>query len=137
MRVVIDTNVIVSALVTRSGNPARVVEAALAGEITPVMDSRTIAEARAVLARPAFATKHGIDPAWSQYVLDALEDSGIVLETVPTFGGSLPDESDRPFVEVALAAGATLVTGNARHFPAETGVVVLSPAEAVQRLLGG
>src|ERR1041385_7244191 len=100
MRVVIDTNVIVSALVTQSGNSARIVEAALAGELTPVMDSRTIAEARTVLARPAFATKHGVDPLWSQYVLDALEDSGTVLDAVPAFGGPVPDDSDRPFIEL-------------------------------------
>jgi predicted nucleic acid-binding protein len=59
MRVVIDTNVIVSALVTRSGNPARVLEAALTGTFTAVMDSRMIDEAREVLARPVFAhTRH-------------------------------------------------------------------------------
>jgi len=134
MRVVIDTNVIVSALVTRSGNPARVIEAALHGEITSVLDQRTIREAREVLARPKFATKHGVDPAWSEYVLDALEDSGTLLDNVPPYVGSLPDESDRPFVELALAGSAILVTGNTRHFPAETGVTVLTPAELVARL---
>jgi len=48
----------VSALVTRSGNPARVIEAALRGEILSVLDPRTIREAREVLAHPVFATKH-------------------------------------------------------------------------------
>ena len=134
MRVVIDTNVIVSALVTRSGNPARVVEAALHGEITAVLDHRTLREARDVLARPVFATKHGVEPAWAQYVLDALEDSSAVLDSVSPYVGPLPDESDRPFVELALAADAILVTGNTRHFPAETDVTVLTPAELVALL---
>ena len=47
-----------------------------------------------------------------------------MLDSVPAYEGTLPDESDRPFVEVARAAGATLITGNTRHFPSETGIIV-------------
>ncbi len=43
----------------------------------------------------------------------------------------LPHASDLPFLEVAHEAGAVLVTGNPRHFPARAraGVAVLSPRE--------
>jgi hypothetical protein len=48
---------------------------------------------------------------------------------------NLPDPDDAPFIEVALAADVPLVTGNERHFPAETqgGCLVLSPAGFVAR----
>jgi hypothetical protein len=59
------------------------------------------------------------------------------VDDVPEYSGILPDDSDRLFVEVALSAGAALVTGNRKHFPSDTGIEVLTPAEAGQRLLVG
>ena len=45
----------------------------------------------------------------------------------------LPDVTDAPFLEVALAAGAPLVTGNVQHCPGKCrrGVRVLTPAEYI------
>jgi hypothetical protein len=42
VRVVIDTNVLVSGLISRSGPPARIVNAVLRGEIVPVMSEATL-----------------------------------------------------------------------------------------------
>jgi alpha-beta hydrolase superfamily lysophospholipase len=46
------------------------------------------------------------------------------------------DVKDAPFLALAHAAGASLLTGNLNHFaePAQAGVVVLSPAEYLARL---
>lgn len=48
----------------------------------------------------------------------------------------LPHEADRPFLEVAAAADAVLVTGNLRHFPkhARAGVTVGGPKEFLELL---
>ena len=54
MKVVLDTNVLVSGLLNPDGNPGRVLDLLLAGEITLLVDDRILAEYRAVLARPRF-----------------------------------------------------------------------------------
>ncbi|MEK7223500.1 MAG: putative toxin-antitoxin system toxin component, PIN family [Pseudomonadota bacterium] len=52
MRVIIDTNVLVSGLISRSGPPAQIINAVLRGEIVPVMSDVTFAELEEVLHRP-------------------------------------------------------------------------------------
>jgi hypothetical protein len=51
---------------------------------------------------------------------------------------ALPEPKDAPFLALAHAAGAWLVTGNLKHFPksARIGVTVLSPADYLAHLTG-
>jgi putative PIN family toxin of toxin-antitoxin system len=131
LRIVLDTNVIVSGLLNPGGNPGRVLDLFLAGEVTLIVDDRILAEYRAVLRRPKF----GLDAADVSDFLDLLEAESERVAATP-FGSKLPDESDRAFLEVALAAGAeSLVTGNVRHFrlPNVGRLSVDSPAEFVRR----
>ena len=53
------------------------------------------------------------------------------LSRYPT---TLPDDADRAFVEVALATGVPIITGNLRHFPAALGIDAVLPSEMVRRL---
>ena len=127
--VVLDTNILVSALLSPFGPPARVFDLALAGEIRLVYDDRIVAEYREVLVRPRFG-----------FALEAIAD---VMAFIEAEGESvialplavvLPDPDDLPFLEVAAQADATLVTGNRVHFPeAVCGLVrVLAPAEFIR-----
>jgi putative PIN family toxin of toxin-antitoxin system len=112
LRIVLDTNVLVSGLLNPEGNPGRILDLFLAGEVTLLADDRILAEYRAVLRRPKF----GLDAADVSDFLDLLEAESERVTATP-IGSKLPDESDRAFVEVALAGGAeSLVTGNVRHF---------------------
>ena len=111
-RVVLDTNVLVSSLLGSSGPPAHVVDLATGGRIVACYDARILAEYREVLSRPRFR----ITPDAIASTLRELAEEGLaVLPAADT--RDLPDESDRPFLEVALTADAWLVTGNLRHFP--------------------
>ena len=100
----------------------------LAGELAAAYDDRLLAEYRQVLARPRFS----FDPPAVADLLDFLVAGGqpVVARPLPA---SLPDPEDLPFLEVAVAAVAVLITGNRRPFPAEArgGVQVLSPAEFI------
>jgi putative PIN family toxin of toxin-antitoxin system len=128
--VVIDTNVLVSALLSPFGPPARVLDLLLAGDLQMAYDDRCLAEYRQVLARPRF----GFDPPAVADLLDFLVAGGqpVVARPVPA---SLPDPEDLPFLEVAAEAGAALIRGNRRHFPpdARGGVRVLSPSRFVAK----
>lgn len=124
---VIDTNVLVSALLARhpASNPVRVVEAVLDGRVLPLHAPGIIEEYREVLSRPEFS----FNPALVDAVIGGFLENG--REIPPAFSGEpFPDPTDKVFYCVALGAqedGAKLVTGNKRHYPAAAFVV--SPAE--------
>ena len=110
--VVLDTNVLVSALLSPQGPPAQIVGLTLAGELTAAHDPRILDEYREVLARSEF----GFSRPLVREILAVLELDGLPTTAHP-LSQRLPDPADEPFLEVASAAGAALITGNSRHFP--------------------
>jgi putative PIN family toxin of toxin-antitoxin system len=131
VRIVVDTNVLVSGLLNAAGNPGRVVDGLLLGELVVVVDDRILAEYRQVLARPKFK----FNPIQREHVLEFIEACSEHV-AAPPLSAPLPDPADAPFLEVAACASAdALVTGNIRHFPPDrrSGVVVLTPTELVLR----
>ena len=123
--VVIDTNVIVSALITKKPNAAttRVLELALMGEIVPLYDQNVLDEYLEVLTRKKFKLKEDS----IQYIIKTITINGI--DTLRTsFLEDMPDEDDRVFYELSLSEpDSLLITGNSKHFPRTPRVV--SPSE--------
>ncbi len=133
MRLVVDTNVLVSALLTPSGIPARLLEQIQTGGYALIFDARILDEYRRVLNRPEFA----FSPGAVAELLSAVQSSGLQVDALP-LAVRLPDADDLAFLEVAAAglAGA-LITGNARHFDpiqGAHGIRVVSPREALELL---
>ena len=130
MRVVLDTNVLVSALLSPHGSPAQVLQLIVANKAVLCYDARILDEYRQVLRRPKFSfDRHHVDE-----LLDFLESAGQAVACTP-LRNALPDTSDHPFLEAALAGHADfLITGNLRHFPAKlrVGATVVTPAEFLQ-----
>jgi len=125
LRVVLDTNILVSGLLSETGPPGALVSLLPENLFVACYDARILAEYREVLRRPHLA----IAPDKVEQLLSDLEEEGefVVGHPLPE---RLPDSSDEPFLEVAVAAGADyLVTGNLRHFPSylRHGVAVVSP----------
>lgn len=122
MRAALDTNVLVSGLLTSDGPCGHILALAFEGRIELCVDERMLGEYETVLPRPAFGLAR-------QDVVDALAVvRGRAEAVVPDpLHAVLPHEGDRPFLEVAAAAEAVLVTGNKRHYPkrARRGVVVV------------
>jgi putative PIN family toxin of toxin-antitoxin system len=131
--VVIDTNVLVSGLLRAKGPPGRILDLILTGELHPVFDDRILLEYRRVLSRPRFDFRP--QDVWD--LLEYLRYSGWHL-VAPPLAVTLPDPDDLPFLEVAVAAQAPLITGNFRHFPRpaihKTGVRLFSPARFLEQL---
>ena len=123
--VVIDTNVIVSALITKKTSAAttRVLELALMGEIVPLYDQDVLDEYLEVLTRKKFKLKEDS----IQYIIKTITINGI--DTLRTsFLEDMPDEDDRVFYELSLSEpDSLLITGNSKHFPRTPRVV--SPSE--------
>ncbi len=100
---VIDTNILVSAMLTHNPQAAtaRVLNYIVEGVITPVYNDDIISEYQEVLHRPKFC----FDPLLVQNVLDYFRHYGIQVQPVP-YEGSMPDEKDRAFYEVSLGLPA-------------------------------
>ena len=127
MRIVLDTNVLVSALLSPFGTPAEVLRLITTGTVRLCHDARILGEYRQVLLRPAFP----FHPLQVEALLDQIEADGVPV-TALALSHRLPDPDDEAFLEVALAGKARhLVTGNLRHFPPgnRQGVCVVSPRE--------
>ena len=138
MRVVIDTNVLVSGLISPHGVPARIIDLAFLGQIICVYDDRILAEYAEVLARPKFSRV--IRPQDRDDILDFFERLGErVLAEPLILPPDIPDKDDLPFIEVAVAGQARLlITGNMEHFACfdRCGLIVraATPAEALALL---
>jgi putative PIN family toxin of toxin-antitoxin system len=132
VRIVLDTNVLVSGLLSPFGPPGEIVRMVSSGALVLCLDARIFAEYDDVLARPRF----GFDLDAVAALLDYIDFRSEVVASGP-LEQRLPDPDDEPFLEVAAACGADcLVTGNLAHFPEKSraGVDVLSPAQFVDRL---
>ena len=134
MKIVLDTNVLVSGLLQALGPSGRIVRVVAAGALTLCYDPRILAEYREVLLRERF----GFDPDRVATLLEQIRSDGTPVAAGP-LAARLPDPDDEPFLEVAVAARARcLVTGNLKHYPVDArhGVEVLSPRDFVELYRG-
>lgn len=124
MKVVIDTNVLVSGLINVDGTPAQVINLLLNGRLILLYDGRILREYEEVLRRRKFGFGQSVLP-----LLDYIRNEGEFVAANPvarTFG----DADDRMFYEVATTGNARfLVTGNKEHYPRER--LIKSPKEFV------
>lgn len=130
MQIVLDTNVLVSGLLSASGPPGRIVEAALAGHLELVFDEAIRREYEEVLRRPELA----LPPGRVDVLLATIDGFGRRVAAVPPWSTRLPDPNDGMFLAVAAATASVVVTGNIRHFPSRCrgGVVVLTPRQFIE-----
>lgn len=125
---VVDTNVIVSALITKNPDspPRQVLRAMMTGDIIPLYHQNIIAEYGEVLNRAKFHLKN----TTVQTVLKAIQQFGIEVMPSPT-GEVLIDMDDLVSYEVAMEK-RYLVTGNQKHYPARNFIV--TPTEMLEIL---
>ena len=119
---VIDTNVLVSAMLKWTSVPGNILEFAFSGTIIPVLNDGIVAEYRQVLMRDKFhLTKDIVDD-----VIQALEEHGEYIDA-DSMDYELPDPKDEVFYAIVMEKrkdeDAYLVTGNIKHFPKEPFVV--------------
>ena len=130
IKAVIDTNVIVSAYITKNLEAAtsKVWEAVLQCELTPIYNDEILDEYSEVLRREKF----GIPEHLIKWALDKIVTNGVRGERVLS-DEFFPDPKDVVFYEVALSKeDAYLVTGNIKHFPRKP--IVVTPAEMLEIL---
>lgn len=127
---VIDTNVLVSALLTHNKRSAtiQIMDAMFANKIVPLYNEEIIMEYEDVLHRAKFSFSE-VDV---NHYLETLKKAGVNSQRI-TSSEHFPDPKDVVFYEVALSKDdAYLVTGNKKHFPQNP--IVVTPAEMLEIL---
>ena len=113
MRVIVDTNIIVSGLISPAGPPGKIVEALLQGLLVPVMSPATLAELQAVLSRPRLRRLFECAGIEATEFLDEFREFTEIIEPEPV---DIPvrDENDRIFLELAATRPPVdfLITGD-------------------------
>ena len=119
---VIDTNVLVSAMLKEGSAPWKIIQEALDGCITPLLNGEILSEYGEVLLRKKF----GFSESAVAKLVTELPKRALFLNAEPTTE-VFPDPDDAVFYEIVMAApdkeNAYLVTGNLKHFPAKSFVV--------------
>jgi putative PIN family toxin of toxin-antitoxin system len=119
MRVVIDTNVIVSALMNVNGIPAKILSQVLNGNMKVLYDNRILFEYMDVLTRKKFSFD-----AWTvNDLINYIKYDGEFINA-GHLNVKFQDESDKKFYEVYKSGEADyLITGNIKHFPDDDTIV--------------
>lgn len=129
---VIDTNVIVSALLKWNSVPGVVLQAVFNGFVVPVYNDEILNEYRNVLNRPKF----GFSSELISETISQIESLGVMENALETVAEAMPDPKDIVFYSIALSHGKTaethLVTGNVKHFPANP--IVVTPRQMLDFL---
>lgn len=119
---VIDTNVLVSAMLKNGSVPGQVVAEALYGDIIPIINDEILAEYEDVLNRPKFRFDKGVVKVF----LDELKKRAVYTD-YGLIEDEIQDSKDVVFYAVLMEKrkekDAYLVTGNLKHFPVRTYIV--------------
>lgn len=138
MRAVLDTNVVVSALLW-GGTPDRLIQAAIDGALELATSPALVEELREVLARPSLASRLmqqrlRAEQAVSLYARLATQVSPLAIEAIVA-----ADPDDDHVLACAIAARAELVVSGDRHLidlKTHRGIRILTPAQALDIIAG-
>jgi len=129
MLLVLDTNVIVSAFINPSGKPSHIVKMILGRKAEICYNSIILSEYENVMQRPKFSEK--LDTGKIRSFIDLLRLVGTSSDPLPS-KIKFNDESDRIFYDTAKESGSLLITGNIKHYPKES--FILLPADFLSRI---
>ncbi len=132
MKIVLDTNILISGMLNPFGPPGKIVDFLKSDILQLVVDDRIIAEYIDVLNRDYFLKY--FSESDREDIIDYLSknsyysSSNVVIK-------DMPDEGDMPFIEMAITEGVPLITGNIKHFPVQLrkGCIVISPAQFLEQ----
>ena len=131
LKLVVDTNVVISALLKPESNPALIMSLILRGDCRLCVTEKIFSEYEEVSGRGKFKK---LDQASLREFLSTLRSKALWVVPKVTIDGMTKDPEDNAFLECALESKADfLITGNIHHFPEEKfrRASIVTPAEFV------
>ena len=129
--VVVDTNVLISAMLKENSVPYKVIDLIFKGKIIPLMHKEILAEYERIANRPKFKFLDYV----IEFFINGMKDNGKFIDA-KDFDEILPDQKDKIFYCVLMTAredlDAYLVTGNLKHFPKK--IFIVTPRELLDIL---
>ena len=126
---VIDTNVVVSSMLSHESNPGLIIDYVVAGNIIPILNEEILKEYLNVLTR----NKFGFNDIAIKETIDVIKKDAIYLQREQTIEDFI-DKDDIVFFEIVMSARSTmdayLITGNMKHYPVRSYVV--TPKEMIE-----
>ncbi len=134
MKIVLDTNVLISGILKPSSPPGRIVDFLRSGVLQLVVDDRILAEYTDVLRRDYFLQY--FEKSAREDVIEYLSKNSYYTSS-RVVAHSMPDGGDTPFLEIALSEEVPLITGNLKHYPKRLrrNCIVLSPKQFINEFL--
>ena len=125
--IVLDTNILISAVLTPVGNPAKIIAlVSRTKEVQIFYSSAILKEYVTVLSYERLK----ITAETQSAIIGNLRAFGVLIEpTVSTI--PLPDETDRIFYDAAKSSSSFLITGNIKHYPNDPDII--TPADFLNR----
>ncbi|MFA7304650.1 MAG: putative toxin-antitoxin system toxin component, PIN family [Methanoregula sp.] len=120
---VLDTNVLISGMLSPHGVPAKILNLVINGDIIVVLDARIFAEYSTVLQRKKFSFPEDA----IHEIIAFIQREGVFISPLPVTC-TIPDPGDLPFIEVSCHAEVPIVTGNIRHFK-DSGAIIMTPVQ--------
>lgn len=135
LKIVIDTNVIVSAALHTESLPALLLSLALEDKARLFISPDLLSEYQSVLPRARFK----LDPKEIEGLMRKITQKATLVKTTEPLNVIKGDEKDNRILECALKAKANfIITGNKRHFPFEEfkGIKIVTPREFMNKISG-
>ncbi len=132
LRVVLDTNVLLSGIAYPASVPGKIMAAWRHGSVDVLLSTHILDELRRVL--PRLARRHGLTAAEIEDLVDALSIQAEVIEPLPGADPELRDVDDQPVLGTLLAALKTskadyLITGDNDLLAMAERYPILTPAK--------
>ena len=138
MRVVLDTNILIGALITKGTPPDSLYQAWLRGDIELVTSTAQLTEIDNVLSRPRL--QKYVDADEASVIVQDMGTRALVLDEIPVVNLS-PDPKDNPILATAIAGKVDLIiSGDKKHIlllKDVEGIPVVTAREALERLRRG
>lgn len=137
VRVVLDTNILISALITKGSPPDRLYQAWLRGRIELVTSKAQIRELADVLARPRL--QRFLDPDEAKTIVENIDTRAVILDQLPDVVAS-PDPSDNQILATAVAGTVDLIiTGDRKgmlDLQSIEGIPIMTARDALELMAG-
>ena len=132
MKIVLDTNVLISGILNPSGPPGRIVDFMRAGVLQLVIDDRILSEYADVIRREYFLKY--FDESDREDIIEYLSKNSYYSSSRVVVH-NMPDEGDSPFLEMALTEDVPLITGNLKHYPRQLrrGCIILTATQFLKK----